>query len=181
MLKKLIVLLSLVATTYGQPVTTDREYLKMLISTSTGGDGDTLDFFEPVCAPVCGTGYVCVDGHCDECTDGSDNCGTGYVCVDGHCNDVDECAAGSDNCGTSSTCSNTEGGFTCVVRRRLKDNTLRNCLMFIIFIVIVLAALICSCQPSNLAVQVQVKQTALVPPTDGTKSLLESPVQSLYF
>ena len=160
MLKKLIVLLSLVATTYGQPVTTDREYLKMLISTSTGGDGDTLDFFEPVCAPVCGTGYVCVGDHC---------------------NDVDECAAGSDNCGTSSTCSNTEGGFTCVVRRRLKDNTLRNCLMFIIFIVIVLAALICSCQPSNLAVQVQVKQTALVPPTDGTKSLLESPVQSLYF
>jgi len=164
MLKKLIVLLSLVATTYGQPVTTDREYLKMLMSAGTGGDGDTLDFFE----------------YGNECA-GSDDCGTGYVCVDGHCNDVDECAAGSDNCGTSYTCSNTEGGFTCVVRRRLKDNTLRNCLMFIIFIVIVLAALICSCQPSNLAVQVQVKQTALVPPTDGTKSLLESPVQSLHF
>lgn len=165
MLKKLLVLFSLVATTYGQPVTAERKYLKMLISAGTGGDGDFIDFFESG----------------NECDVAIDNCGTGYVCVHNHCNDVDECAAGSDNCGTSYTCSNTEGGFTCVVRRRLKDNTLRNCLMFIIFIVIVLAALICSCQLSNLPVQVQVKQTALVPPTDGTKSLLESPVQSLHF
>lgn len=169
MLKKLLVLLSFVATAYGQPVTAERQYLKLLMSTATGGAGDTVDYFESG----------------NECDVANDNCGTGYVCVHSHCNDVDECAAGSDNCGTSDTCSNTEGGFTCVVRRRLKDNTLRNCLMFIIFNVIGLAALIWCCQPSNSPLQEQESLVppadTLVPPTDRTKSPMESQVQSLHF
>ena len=130
MFQKLVVLISVVATAFGQPVSLQHQ--KLL----------TSDFPEDF------TGGA--DDFYSECD--TDQCDTGYVCVNGNCDDVDECMAGTDNCGTRYTCSNMDAGFTCIARRQLSGNRLRNFIVVIIInLTICAVCFYCACQtaPKN--------------------------------
>lgn len=144
MFQKLVVLISVVATAFGQPVSLQHQ--KLLTSDFaedfTGGAGD---FYS-------------------ECDSETDQCDTGYVCVNGNCDDVDECMAGTDNCGTRYTCSNMDGGFTCIARRQLSGNRLRNFIVVIIInLTICAVCFYCACQtaPKNRSVKAPSDETVM--------------------
>ena len=164
MFQKLVVLISVVATAFGQPVSLQHQ--KLLTSDFaedfTGGAGD---FYS-------------------ECDSETDQCDTGYVCVNGNCDDVDECMAGTDNCGTRYTCSNMDGGFTCIARRQLSGNRLRNFIVVIIInLTICAVCFYCACQtaPENRSGKAPSDKVLKAPSGETVMTRTNSEVATLYF